>query len=520
MITSLFVPTKINNYYILTKTSAALRITATSITVTVIQYKGTTTKLLDSCIIPINQVGQSEGILDALKAAKQRIGKVDELRILIPSSQVLFRQLILPFAERAQIRMVLATQLEGIVPFVIQDSYVDFIITHQESDQSTILVAIATKEFIDGQLELCHAAGLFPTIATVDCLGVWRWCKKLFNYNNRLLIIPELYQTALIVGGAQGIQTIRTIKKGFATIATIVANRHQLELSAILGELNKLLSTGNAGNDVGHELIEQLRPFIDELQFTLQAMNKQTVIDGIDVVSWTDISWLKKQLNESTGLEVTARLAKDIVTQIGKEFGQPNLDPAYLFVAAALDDEIDTINLLVEQQEVSERKKIARGLLVSAALFLSLIFLMGGYLLWQQHTMNRKVEKAKKEAIAALAATVKIDDSAVLRNLDDTLETARAKVERDKAVWFAFSPQARIGFLKSLQELSTIIDKSSTGLEIRKMILEPTTITLSGSVRGYPELKILEDEINESGVLALANAPQEPKFTLTILVKE
>ncbi|MCL4379874.1 type II secretion system protein GspL [Candidatus Dependentiae bacterium] len=522
MIAQLFLPDTIRGYRILSKKTAAITITTEQVIVAVTLYKGYSRILQDFFQVPINQMTGSTGIIDALLAAKQRIGTQTTIELVIPSSNVLFKELTLPFIDAQQIRLVLPAQLESLIPFPIAQGYFDCIITQQSKEASTVLVGIATKEYIDQLLSLCKQATLSVAYIIPDCLAYYCFVQQHLAKPSNCLVVIDRIQTSIMLQEKGHLVAIRTLNKGLGSLASTVAQQHQLETSTVAAQLYKLLAKNTVANQVGTDLTAALHGLVDEIQFSIQALTQQNRIASIDLLTISEAPLLQQFLEQQITPVVHALVSKNIIVKNNLQQRSNNLaEGQYLPVIAALTmPEQYQFNILKDQQLAAQRRITAQGLLVAAALSLMTILVMGGYLIWQGSRLARTVEKAKKEVVSTLQQALNITDAAILRNMDDTIQTSRTLIEQENAVWFAFSRASRVGFLKALQELSELLDKQALQLQISSMLLEPRKITITGSVQGYPALTMFEEEIRKSEMFTLANIPQEPQFTVTLLIKQ
>ena len=58
--------------------------------------------------------------------------------------------------------------------------------------------------------------------------------------------------------------------------------------------------------------------------------------------------------------------------------------------------------------------------------------------------------------------------------------------------------------------------KKKLGLDLEKLTITGDTIVLKAQVRGYEELRMLEQELRSSKLFTFVESPQDPKFTMTI----
>jgi hypothetical protein len=69
-----------------------------------------------------------------------------------------------------------------------------------------------------------------------------------------------------------------------------------------------------------------------------------------------------------------------------------------------------------------------------------------------------------------------------------------------------------------LDELSHILDKKRLGLVFEKVSMNPSSITIQGSVKNMEAAKILENAFKQSQLFTLKAALQTPDFTKTPLI--
>jgi len=107
------------------------------------------------------------GLDEALKILSQQVAlKSDTYITSIPSEDISYRNLQMPFKESKKIRQTLPFEIETVVPLPVEDLVVDFNITDQ-SDQSEVLAVSVKKGAISGYLEKLKAYGIDPDILDI-----------------------------------------------------------------------------------------------------------------------------------------------------------------------------------------------------------------------------------------------------------------------------------------------------------------------------------------------------------------
>jgi len=115
------------------------------------------------------------GLDEALKILSQQVAlKSDTYLTSIPSEDISYRNLKMPFMESKKIRQTLPFEIETVVPLPVEDLVVDFNIIDQ-SDQSEILAASIKKVAISEYLEKLMAHGIDPDILDIRSASLVSW---------------------------------------------------------------------------------------------------------------------------------------------------------------------------------------------------------------------------------------------------------------------------------------------------------------------------------------------------------
>ena len=70
-----------------------------------------------------------------------------------------------------------------------------------------------------------------------------------------------------------------------------------------------------------------------------------------------------------------------------------------------------------------------------------------------------------------------------------------------------------------LAELTKQLDKKALGLSLKKLTITPDLILISGEVKDYPALQLMETELNESLYFKTLVPLQEISFNVNIKIK-
>ena len=85
----------------------------------------------------------------------------------IPSDQVSYRNLSLPFKDVRKIDSVISYELESMLPYAVDDLLVDFIITGQAAEQTDILAAAVKRSFLAEYLSFLQSHAIEPEVVDI-----------------------------------------------------------------------------------------------------------------------------------------------------------------------------------------------------------------------------------------------------------------------------------------------------------------------------------------------------------------
>lgn len=149
------------------------------------------------------------------------------------------------------------------------------------------------------------------------------------------------------------------------------------------------------------------------------------------------------------------------------------------------------------------------------SLLLLFIFIMLGHLIIQQNSFRLVNNKSLQEIKHNLT---KVGLNSKKKTVPLIVKDIQKTINDQENIWFAFSQQKRFSFLFYLAQLTKQIDPAALGLTFKKVTLNPNQITITGEVKDYPALQLLEEEINESPYFETTMPLQETSFNVNIKV--
>lgn len=88
----------------------------------------------------------------------------DRVHLSFPSDRVIIRRIELPFKDARKIQQTLPFQLEGEVPFSVEDMAAGYLVLESGSDGTALMAVVSTQEAIGNWLERFRPMGLDPVV--------------------------------------------------------------------------------------------------------------------------------------------------------------------------------------------------------------------------------------------------------------------------------------------------------------------------------------------------------------------
>ncbi len=529
MIKNIFFPQKIGSYFFFPQRIIGFDIGKTQITAALIYAKGNMCTLERVITRPLTEstMSHQERVSLGISAICTELGKYDTIVCGISSSLIFFKELTIPFAQREKIAQILPFEMESLLPFPADQAVLDFIITKTDGAQSEIMVGAMQQIHIEEYRQLFANAGIPLHQLVIDLFALYGLYREIPSYKNLPGAVAVLNigfsnsRIALIHDGQ--LRFIRSMSKGISSI------------------LKPIMDIGISGAEAHEMLVRYGAQKSDDPAYSAAA--KSGMNDLLATITFTMQTFLQRihgaELNTTLLCGGGAEI-KDIAHVIAEQLkstvrpfsidqlftlpqykmsDQKHISPlAVMSVAIALPTQtIEESNLLTaagqEDASLLTKQVIAAGSIMS----LILLLLIGSSYL-QIRAMSAALVKGQKQVIKTLESEPELNISGI-RRVSEAVDTARSRIDEHNRIWGAFASRMRSSFLTSLQKLSTAIDKQAIGLELKKLELNHTQITLQGRVKNIPALIILEEELRQANLGTFVN-PQEPSFNIVITLKK
>lgn len=536
LVKNIFIPEKVGTYYTVSQRILGFSINKSAIHATQLVMHGnkvTFERFFTESLVSDMSLTFPERVTAGLKKILAAADPYDEIRTSLPSSTGIFKGLTLPFLENEKISMVLNYEIEPYLPFPTSEAIIDFIITktNKEQKSSDVLVCAVQKSHIIEHLSYFQAAGVTPNTVTIDMFDLYGFYSILPQYastKGSLALIDLGFNFTSIASIVDGqLMLLRTLPKGITQWAKVVAP----SLSSTPHDtLEKIIRFGLEKNDedaYGKAIHDTVAHFLSEIKFTLDSFAAQNQthkkLDKILLLGdGAELPHLLAFFNEQLAIPCELFNTNDVLNlpyfsiKKGKKIPQN----ATLSLSTALITPImQNFNLLKQEFAPTENrlfnKQIITGFFLIACILLSLLTV--NFLRSSQ--LKKEVQASEQEVLA----TLKKLGLSNAKSVSTALRDAEEKVAEEEAIWFAFSQQTRVSFLKYLEKLSVAIDRKALGLKITKLIIsqqEPSSLTLEGEVKDFEALKVLERELKNTNLFLMIPSLQTTKFTIQMPLKK
>ncbi len=296
MIKEIFLPEKIGNKRILSQRILGLTLHEDVVRVAVIYATGNKSfieKLREEKIEAGSEESFPDRAVQAIKKIVLSIKAYDYIRISIPASIVIFKELQLQFSDPEKIRMVLDYEIETMIPFSMSEAIVDFIITKTKTDQATqVLVAAVRSQDLQEHLSMYEKAGIDPAHITVDLFALYGLYQQIPDYAslpNATALVEIGTTTTRVAFIQQGqLRLNRSIQRGIETVFKLISDETHIPVDEI-GKKLAFNGVRAAGDEVFSRAAQKhFVLLLNDIQFTLNSFSlKLNFYDGVSKILFT-----------------------------------------------------------------------------------------------------------------------------------------------------------------------------------------------------------------------------------------
>ncbi|MGE0009649.1 MAG: pilus assembly protein PilM [Candidatus Babeliales bacterium] len=516
MIKDLFIPQKIDGYYILSQDILGVVINKTHVRAALVTAQAKTLTIKDFFEEPLstnNELSYQERVANALTALRAKVGTNVTIRSSLSSAQVTFKQLKLPFADPEKIKMILPFEIAPQLPFAIENAIIDFIVVSvdEERKESTVMVAAILKEHVAQHMALFAAAQIEPDQITIDLFDLYGLYLMVPAYRARkgvtVLLELQASSTRLMYLIDNKLERIRTIGQGIAHLAKIVGQELNIENGDALEQVLRFGTGSHAQSNYTTAMHQAVGSLWQAVQFTLSSFADQTgaarPIDTILLVgAFATLPGIAEYITERSGIpcmpfDIQLLFENPHIIQ-----GTKAITPDQIASLSTALPKPTTENLNMLQGEFAPQTTslFAKQIILLAALLLLLLGGLLGISIWQTSALRSQERRASKEALIYLQELALVDEDVM--NLTQAVEDAKLKLNKQEDQWFPFSRQARTSPLNVLQALSAAMNRESLGLLLKRLVIAEDHVTIEGSVKNWEALTTLQNELEKSKLFA------------------
>jgi len=493
MIKQIFLPEKIGHRRILSERIVGLGIHEDAVTLAYVYASGSTTTVERLLVEPIEPAQESQEVsqeksqeksddtlvarsANAVKKIMSQIKKYDQLRVSIPASLVLFKELEVPFLDKEKIRMVLDYEIESMLPFSLNEAIIDFIITKQNKALGTsqILVAVIRNNDLQSVLDIYTQAGFEPDTISIDLFSLYGLYLQIPEYRNiphaSALIDLESHTTRIAFLKDGELRLTRYIPRGFASVFRAISEETGMSLEQVTQKLEAQSITSMPDDAFGKSVQKHVINFLNDIQFTLNSFSlKLNYYDGVGKIIFVGQTNVIKDFipycNDTLQISCEAFDCKKIfenkkIKNKVKDFINHWSIYSEALGTALPPEEHASFNLRRKSFELLHHRLIIKQLVTASCIALALVSMIAihGYMqisTLQAHAKrieNTEVTKLKKSGIFPR------DKFPKKPTLINVVREAERQIKDTLEMWEPFA-QKRVGPLEILSELTRIINK-------------------------------------------------------------
>jgi len=528
MIKDVLVPEKIGNYYLFAKRIVGFHVDTSEVTATQVYLKGSTAtveNVFKESIGADQALSREEKVAQVVKSILNRVGKYDAVYTAMPSSQIIFKSLLLPFLNYEKIKMVVGYEVEPLLPFALDEAMIDFIITKQFPKQgnSEVLVAAVQKSALAEHISFFEQVGVHPQKIGVDFFefyGLYATIAQNKKMKETIGIVNiGLGSTHVALVQNSQLKSVRVLPKGMNDFIAVVSKSSNISLEDARNAISTFGLTKEQDQAYHSHLVDALKMFWSSIQFTLGSFAAQGEVLEVKKFllsgSGSNIPGLDEFIVKQAGgtcdfFQVTPLFA-DGKIKIKKNVGL-HADHVMSLGVALPSEVTNKFNLL--PSHMSEEKEVSlltKQVLFAGLFFISVIVALLLHSSFQMRKLHSEIQESQDEVVAILKE--RFDLPRDLANFDMIVEEAVSEVTKEERALSLFSAQSH--FLKYLLELHAL-DTEGLGLQVKRVVITKDTMTLDAKVKDFKSVSKFEKELRKSKLFKYAGSVQKTDFTMKI----
>ncbi len=574
MLHDILIPSRIGNYYLQRKKVLSFEITPMMVQGLLVEFMGSTIQIKNKQSIVLKDLSAQTQI-NALKKIASNIGKYDEIITTMSNSAIVYKELKLPFIGRDALAMIVPFEVEPLLPFALEESIIDFIITKQdfEKKESKLLVAAIRTQDLTNHLNLFEKAELEVDTMTIDIFALYEIYKagisnalktpaepSPFSFDiksssivglwhklyAKLIKKPKIdapvstesplqYQpksaelfvdlgfdsVRVLYFQDDSLTAVRMIPNGIYDIAQAISQKTEQPYFDIIQNM----ITESSLQNLTSELHEELKKVFEEIARTLQFFEKQEQSHFIKphkilfsgfATNIPDFAHLAQTfLNHPVEIIASNSIIQRLNITIKSDDHNFSIISLAIGLFSHFAPDVNFLKSITQKNNQALLNKQLFMIIAMTIICISVTFWRSSILLQEKETAYNT---SKRQLIQAIEQKMRLD----LRNeksIKTIVEKAEEKLKNEKALWFAFSAQQEHSVLEYLQDLSMQIDRSAVELQIKNMHLDYEKVIMTGNIKNaqgteFQRLDLLKEEFQELKLLQILEQPRELSFTV------
>lgn len=451
---------------------------------------------------PVN----GEGIEELIKSIFQDGGlRPDVVVSSVPGSAVSVHYLKIPFSDEAKIGQVVPYEVEGIVPFPLEEMVIDqFILSKSNgagpNNGSSVCVALIKKGTLKNHLDTLKGAHIEPKIIEIESLALYHAFMEWYKTEDTVAIldIGSARSNLCIVSKGKPVY-VRTFNRGGGGITSALQEAFGISFDEAE---SKKISTGiildEGTNEISSTINRSLTPLIVDLKQSLHAYEiqqndpvKRLYIAG----GGARLMNIDKLLNSELeiGVEPLGPPKEMLQRLTGGEAAGSILPTGMGLVLRGVRRK-KTLGLNFRKGEYFYRKeaKEATGKLLYLIVAVATIILLGSLDFYSRfHHRETRYETIKSDIRKAYLETFPdakniVDESQQLRSAVDEL--------RKKVSALGGGPEKKV---TSLDLLNTITEKIPNEIQVNvdDLLIDRTKVRIQGDTDSFENVERIKREI-------------------------
>jgi general secretion pathway protein L len=462
-----------------------------------------------------------------------RAGAGDLAALALPGDEVSTRTLRMPFSDSRRIARTVPFELEGQIPFSLEEVVFDYRVTQRLPDGGVRLLAgLATHEVLKDWLQALAGAGIDPRLLGIDALSYTRLIELLprSSAQGRVGLLDIGYRlSSLCVMGPEGVDCARTLSLGGRDLTLRLAEAFRVSPDdAESGKRRGAIVAYDGGPELHGEsariaeaLGKGLQQLVREVRQTLAAADGSS--QPLDTLWLCGGGSRIRNLTEYLSRELQApvrRLEAEHVDipgreRLGDEPGAPWAKALGLALHAHRGGRGDFLNLRRGAFAHKGDFEAVRGRLLQLAAGLLAVLL-----LWAGQAVTRSLSLSRTER--ELDNRVREVTQAVLGKAYDNPEIAISVIKEKTSP--GADPLPKLSALDALREIHQRIPADAQ-LRLKDLNLSPKKIRLEGFTDSFETVEKIRAALQEFECFTEVQAgnmrstkEQEVQFELTIVV--